>query len=90
MQPGQCQHVVLIPKCRILCHISSVLNAEDYHKKLVCILLIIWRLHPCGYQKREGAVKYKIGVEVEGVEAEGVIAQCDVFAVPMRHADHIL
>lgn len=48
------------------------------------------RLHPCGYQKREDAVKYKIGVEVEGVEAEGVIAQFDVFAVPMRHADHIL
>lgn len=77
MQPAQCPHVVLIPKCRILCHISSVLNVEDDHKKLIRILLFLWRLHPCGYHKLEGAVKYEI--EVESVEAERVIAQCVIY-----------
>lgn len=77
MQSAQCQNVVLIPECRIWCHISSVL--EGYHKKLLCILLIISRLHPSVYQKLEGAVIFKMGVEVEGVEAEGVIAQCVIY-----------
>lgn len=79
MQAAQCQRVVLIPKCRIWCHTSSVLKVEDYHKKLICILPIIWRLHPRGYQKLEGAVKYK--VEVESVEAEGVKTQCVIFCI---------
>lgn len=43
------EHVVLIPKFKILCHISSVLDMEGYQNKVISIFFIICKLHLGGY-----------------------------------------
>lgn len=76
MQPAQCQHVVLSPKCRILSHFISFeygILSQEAHLYFACHLEIAstW------LSETGGAVKYK--VEVENVEAGGVIAQCVIY-----------
>lgn len=79
---------VLIPKLRILYCIPSVSAMESYQNRFISILLFVNCIWVAVKNYMEDAMRHKT-VEVEGVEAECVIAE-HLFALLMKQIDHVL